>query len=177
MTWINPKTNWQPDEVVTADDMNDIGGDLDALKNPPTDISNVDHATNFSTTSTTFTDVDPDTNIATNELGVQVTSNGGPLLVTFSGAVGHNNASATSIYFDLTLDGTRVAGNDGIILVTAKSGDAVNASFTFWLTGITAGTHTVKLQWRTPSGTATLWAGAGTPGGDVHPQFAVREVS
>lgn len=177
MTWVTPKTDWQPDEVVTADDMNDIGGDLDALKHPPTDISNVNHDSNFTTSSTSFTDVDPDTNIATNQLGVQVTSNGGPLLVTFSGAVGNNSASPAVMYFDLTLDGTRVAGDDGIIAVSAKAGDAVNASFTYWLDDVAAGTHTVRLQWRTSTGTATLWAGAGTGNADIHPQFAVREVS
>jgi hypothetical protein len=177
MTWVTPKTNWQPDEVVTADDMNDIGGDLDALKHPPTDISNVDHATNFNTTSSTFTDVDPDTDIATNQLGVQVTTNGGPLLVTFSGSVGNSSANPAGVYFDLTLDGTRVAGNDGIILVTVQSGGAANASFTYWLDDVAAGTHTIRLQWRTNNGTATLWAGAGTSGADMHPQFAVREVS
>jgi hypothetical protein len=177
MAWVDPKTDWQPDQIVTAGDMNDIGGNLDALKQPPTDISTVDHDSDFSTNSTTFVDVDLDVNVTTNQFAVQVTTNGGPLLVTFTGSLGHNASTDTIVYFDLTLDGLRIGGDNGITMVSCRTGEARNVSFVYWIENISAATHTVKLQWRTVSGTATLWAGAGVSGVDVHPQFSVREVS
>jgi len=177
MAWVNPKTDWQPDQIVTADDMNDIGGDLGALKQPPTDISNVDHGSDFTTSSSTFVDVDPDANVATNQFAVQVTTNGGPLLVTFTGSIGQNTSVDANVYFDLTLDGLRIGGDNGITVVSCRTGESRNVSFVYWIENVSAATHTVKLQWRTVSGTATLWAGAGVGGVDVHPQFSAREVS
>ena len=71
----------------------------------------------------------------------------------------------------------RSRSHDGIVAVTAPvAGYACVVSFTFLATGLAAGTHTFKLQWKTGAATATMYAGAGTPNLDVHPQFWAREV-
>ena len=176
MAWNNPKANWQADEIVTAADMNDIGENLATLRNPGGVVLDIDESPDFTTTSAIFVTVDPNPNPTTNAVTAQITSTGRPLMVSFAGSVTHSSFSDTAIYFDVTLDGVRAGGDDGILRVSARSGESRNASFVYWLTGVAAGSHEVILKWRTSSGTATMWSGAGTSGADLHPQFAVREV-
>lgn len=177
MTWNLPKTNWQPDEIVTAADMNEIGQNLITLRNAVSSIDNIDHASDFTTSSVIFVNVDPNTDASSNVLGSVFTSSGRPVMVSFVGSITHSSSSDVAVYFDLLVDGTRIAGDDGLLRVTARSGEARNASFVYWLDNLAAGEHTVLLRWRVTSGTATLWAGAGTTNADVHPQFAVHELA
>lgn len=171
MAWTAPKT-WTSDLVTVADFNAQIRDNLIELKDPPGDFYDVDELADYTTTSTSFTDVD-----ATN-LALTITTNGGDVMIWFNGtfAVTSNNP----FFLDVDVDGARAAGDDGIISVrqslTAVNG-AVPMSFVFWVTGLTAGSHTFKLQWKTAAGTVTLHAGAGTSNGNLHPQFGVREVS
>ncbi|MDX1993704.1 MAG: hypothetical protein SF029_15050 [bacterium] len=171
MTWTTPKTDWQEGDIVAASDMNALGTNLNALKTPPTALVTLNEAADFTTTSTTFTDVN------TTRLSLTLATTGGAVLVTFAGSISLNVANS-AVYFDLLVNGSRIAGDDGILVVTAASVAATNASFTYWLTNLPAGTHTIRLQWKVPAGTTvTMWAGAGTALADLHPQFAAREVS
>jgi hypothetical protein len=170
MTWTTPKTTWAEGEIVAAQDMNDIGDNLEALKSPPTTIVNLNESANYTTTSTTFVDVNA------SRLTLTITTSGGAVLVTFAGSVTMSAANSI-LYFDLLVNGSRIAGDDGILTMTAASTVATNGSFFYWLTGLAAGTHTIKLQWKISTGTGTLWAGAGSSLADLHPQFAAREVS
>jgi hypothetical protein len=171
MPWTPPKTDWQDGQIVDAQDMNEIGANLAALKAPPFAVTNLDEAADYTTNSTTFVDV------SAARLGHTLVTHGGPLLITFTGAVGATSATI-GVYFDLWVDGVRVGGNDGIFAVSAAANATLNASFTYWITNLAAGTHTVRLQWRVSAAiTVTMWTGAGTANADVHPQFAVREVS
>ncbi len=168
MTWTTPKT-WQVDELVTAADMNThIRDNLNALKSPPNAVYTPDETGDYTTQSGSFEAVD-----ATN-LALTLTTNGGDLLVHLHATV--KNSASARIYFDVTVDGTRVAGDDGII-ATALSDSPEVVSFTRLVSGLSAGEHTVTLVWKVSAGTATLYAGAGTSGLDLHPQFWAREVS
>jgi hypothetical protein len=172
MAWTTPHT-WEDNELVTADLLNThLRDSLNALKAPPTDHHECDEASDYTTTSTSFVDVDG-TNLA-----LTITTTGGDVLVHFHASMMHSNAGR--IYFDVAVDGNRIAGDDGILggVASNSAGAPVTwMTFTRLITGLSVGEHTFKLQWKTSGSTAKLFAGAGTSNGDVHPQFWAREVS
>jgi hypothetical protein len=103
----------------------------------------------LTTTSTSFTDA----------TGVSVTLTTGArrCLVIFSGAATH---SATNpMAFDIDVDGARLGETFGLTTINASAaGFNQNVSFTA-LTGVlSAGSHTIKLQWRVTAGEGTLYA-------------------
>jgi hypothetical protein len=175
MAWVTPRT-WVPEELVTANLLNThLRDNLNALKNPPSARYEPNEGSDYTTTSTSFVDVD-----ATN-LALTITTAGGDVMVGFHGLVAPDNVGAARVLFDVAVDGTRTAGNDGITGTTQEGSEGgarpKNVSFVRLISGLAAGSHTFKLQWRTNTGTATLYAGAGTSNADVHPQFWAREVS
>jgi len=108
MSWSTPRT-WVTDEVVTATMMNThVRDNLNALKAPPTDHYECDEASDYTTTSTTFVDVD-----ATN-LALTITTAGGDVMVHFHGMINHGG-SYKYVYLDVDVDGTREGGDDGIV--------------------------------------------------------------
>ena len=167
--WSSPKT-WSVGELVTAALLNShLRDNLDFLKTPPTAVYNLNETGDYTTTSTAFANVDG------TKLALAITTAGGDVLVGFCGAVLH---SASSVFFDVEVDGARTGGDDGLMVVSPASSSArTNASFFKLIQGLAPGVHTFKLQWKVVSGTGTLFAGAGTSNGDIHPQFFVREVS
>jgi len=124
----------------------------------------------YTTTSASFVDID-----ATN-LSLTIITTGGDVKVHFHGVLDHT-ATQGFINFDVDVDATRDGGDDGYIASSATSGnDKTPITFTRLITGLSAGSHTFKLQWKTSASTATLYAGAGTTNLDVHPQFWVEEI-
>lgn len=127
------------------------------------------NSTNYTTTSTSFTDVD-----ATN-MALALTHAGATRArVMLVGVLNSSTRANTSL--DLLIDGTSVSGGEGILIVRPDSADSdnLNASFTWITEAQTAASHTYKLQWKTASGTATLFAGEA--GGTIL-QFAVEEIA
>lgn len=171
--WTQPR-DWSVDELVTAALLNEqLRDNLEFLKNPPTDLSDLDEASDYSTTSTSFVDID-----ATN-LAQTIETEGGDVLVTFTGTVSHYQG-AYRMYFDIDVDGARQGGDDGIfsqVLMTQTNPYGVGICLAYWIQGLEAGSHTFKLQWKMNANTGYLFAGAGTSGADLHPQFTAREVS
>jgi len=168
-TWTDPKT-WSTGEALTASDMNlHIRDNLLVLRDPPGADYICDETAYYSTTSTSFVDVD-----AVN-LALTIVTTGGDVLVGFAALV---LVGSGGIYlaFDVDVDGTPHAGDGGIIMSTINGlGDV---SFTRMVTGLDAGTHTFKLRWRINAGEALLYAGEANDGGvaDVHPQFWAKEI-
>ena len=163
-TWRTPIT-WSVGQLVTATNLNEqVRDNLEFLKTPPTALYNVNQGSDYTTTSTSFADVD-----ATN-LALTITTAGGDVLIGFMGYAG----GTARVYFDVLIDGVRMAGDDGFL----ASVNAANTPVTLVALkqGLAPGNHTFKLQWKVNSGSATLYAGAGTSGLDTHPQFFVREV-
>jgi hypothetical protein len=166
-SWTIPK-DWTTDEVLTAVNFNThVRDNLKALKDPPTDSFVANEGTDWTTTSTSFVDIDA------TDLSLTITTNGGAVMVGFYGSL---TTPAGAGYLDVDVDGTRWAGDDGLIRATANQSSAV--CFVILVTGLSAASHTFKLQWKAgSSATLTLYAGAGTAAQDTHPQFWVREVS
>lgn len=175
MAWTAPRT-WSTGELVTATIMNThIRDNLDALKDPPTNLYNVDEASNYSTTSTSFADVD------STDLALAITTGGGDVMIGFSCNV-VVGAASDKVYFNVMVDGVDDVADDGLIGISASVSSVAAPgepiTFTYLKQGLSAASHTFKLRWKVDTGTtATLYAGAGTASGDMHPQFWVREVS
>lgn len=168
-SWVSPRT-WTAGELITATIMNaHLRDQLTALKNRAYGVCDIDEASNYTTTSTSFTDVD-----ATN-LSITVVTGGGVMEVIFDGVV--DNSGASYNYMNVDIDGSPMVANDGINATQeGAAGERQIFSFNRRVIGLSAGSHTFKLQWKVSGGTATLYAGAGTASLDIHPQFSVKEL-
>jgi hypothetical protein len=174
MAWTDP-AEWNVGDVLTKDRLNqDIRDNLIALKTPPSANFEADEASNYTTTSTVFVDVDA----TEGKFQLTIETAGGDVMVGFVGTC--EIITNNRLYFDIDVDGTRKAGDDGICFQEWNSADSADEdtviSFVYLVTGLTPGSHTFKLQWRVNGGTGILFAGA-TNNKAVHPQFWVREVS
>lgn len=121
-------------------------------------------AGNYTTTSTTFVDVD-----STN-LSITLTCSGKPVLLIFAGS-GGNNSGGNLTVFDFTVDGTRLGGsNSGAWYEQQKVTDYGSPLFFAVPYTPTAGEHTFRVQWRVSAGTGTI------QGADPPAWFAVVEL-
>lgn len=170
MTWITPKT-WVTNEPLTASDLNiHLRDNLNALKAPPTDEYTLNESSAYTTTSTSFVDID-----ATN-LALTITTTGGDVMIGFNATIYGSGGTLPTVYFDVDIDGVRMMGDDGIIGHHIESTSSTyGQTFVVLKQGLSAGSHTFKLQWRVTAGTGGLIAGDGGSV-DTHPQFWVREV-
>jgi hypothetical protein len=173
MSWTQPKT-WTNEPLVAGDLNTHLRDNLEALKEPPSASYTLNESADYSTTSTSFGNVDG------TKLSLTITTSGGDVLVAFHGYV-RAGTNADQLYLDVEMDGARLGGDDGIIAANrAASGSNPTRGaigFVRLITDLAAGSHTFKLQWKVSGGTGELYAGAGTSGVDLHPQFWVREVS
>jgi hypothetical protein len=168
MGWTTPRT-WSTGEVVGATDMNThVRDNLTYLFNRPADVDKVDNAASYTTTSTSFTDIN-----ATN-LGITMTVASGKVLLLFSGVC---SVTGGQVRFDFDIDGTRYcsAGTDGLAGVTSINPNPI--CMAALVNGLSAGSHTFKVKWWVTSGqTATLYAGNGVAAQDWIPSFVAIEV-
>ena len=134
MAWTTPKTDWETGELVAASDMNEIGENLAALRQPATAVGITTER--ITTTSDAFADVD------SANMNLTITTTGGDVLVMFTGMV--ILAGNTPAYFDLEVDGVRLGGSDGIR--SAKSLALGVVSISRLIQSLSAGSHTFKLS-------------------------------
>ena len=125
-----------------ASDMNAIGENLAALKNPAAVMYETTEEID-TTLGREFVDID-----STN-LNLTLTTTGGDVMVHFNGSVRRHDSThnCTEVYFDLMVDGKRMGDTNGIL----QAGPAVcgeNVSIVRLIQNLSAGTHTFKLQWR-----------------------------
>lgn len=176
MSWTTPKT-WT-NEPLAASDMNTyISDNLAILKTPVSAVYTANESSNYTTNSLTFTNVD--TTDTEGKFRHTLVTNGGDIFVHLHCNI-NTSAGADRVWFDLTVDGVQHGGDDGIIgvAVPATTAPGIPVTFTRIITGLSVGSHVFRLQWKVDSGTtATLYAGAGTGSGDLHPQFWAREIS
>ena len=144
--WITPKQDWNPNDLVSADDMNALGGNLAYLKLERARAALA--VTPGTTTSTTFATLRT----------LALTTRGGVLLVGFYAGCTHDSGGA--VYFDASLDGSRLAlyGTNGSLELRPGT-TASLAGYSLLMTSVSAGTHSVALVWRTNTGTAAVSVG------------------
>jgi hypothetical protein len=109
-------------------------------------------AGDYTTTSTTFVDVD-----ATN-FALTFTTGARRVMIGLVGSCA-NSATNSSVVFDVTVDGTRQGGTSwGLQRTQIYTATAVvDCSFVYITAALTAASHTFKLQWRASADTATLY--------------------
>ena len=160
MAWTTPKT-WSA-EPLTSNDLNTYVRDNQNNIRARQDTNDKYIGTgsgDYTTTSTSLVDVD-----ATN-LSLTITTHGGDVLVGFVGiAVA---PAANLVTFSVNVDGSNPFSSAGL---SAASQHTDTASFVCLIEGLSAGSHTFKLQWLTGGGTATLRNNV------QYPHFWVQEV-
>lgn len=142
------------DDLLTNAWVDMVAGNLAYLLDPNVDQVIRDNSAEYTTTSTSFVDVD-----ATN-VKATITTNGGPVLVCVSGSTQNSNVNQQCM-FDIDVDGTRVGADHTFGLVVVETDTAANwqnMSFSVLVTGLGAGAHTFKLQWRVSANTGALEA-------------------
>ncbi|MCY4021346.1 MAG: hypothetical protein OXG39_18205 [Chloroflexi bacterium] len=159
MAWTNPKTDWADGDLVSASDMNAVGENLMALRQPSKSVAVHSTSVGYSRgASHEFTDVSSD------NLNLAMTTAGGDVLVHFHGTMGMGQL--TSVALDIEVDGSRLGGSSGILVCSPRYSTAWPVSLTRLIQNLNAGSHTFKLQWKS-NDVVRLGAGA---------HFLLREI-
>ncbi len=123
----------------------------------------------YTTTSTTFVDVDATAGTMT----LTITTGARRVLIGFVG-VALNSVAGGVTSFDVAVDGTRLGGAQGLSSMRVSSAGFVeNVGFVVMTDPLIAGSHTFALQWFVNANTGTL-QGSST-GRTAH--FWVKEIS
>ena len=148
-----------------SDTVTDVGG---GVASAPAVVVYTRNSTNYTTTSTTPVDIDG-TNLSQ---AITVAANSRVRVTLVASVAG---TSTGNIFVDVLVDGTSVSGGEGVNLARPLNTGSVNMPIGFsWITdALSAGARTIKLQWWTSTGTATMYAGAG--GGPIL-QFSLEEI-
>ena len=169
MAWTTPKT-WSSEPLTSIDlntyvrdNQNHLKDRLDASASRV-----VSGATVLTTTANAFVDVDA------TKLSLTLTTHGGDVLLGFTGSVRHSGASSTTS-FNVAVDDADYVADDGIIgFKNGSTGDNHRnkpMSFVMLITGLSAGSHTFALRWKT-----TKHNTASMDVADLHPQFWAKEI-
>jgi len=148
-TWTNPIT-FVVNAVLSAAQLNANIRDnlLYLLQGRPCTVVNRTGSSDYTTTSTSFVDVD-----ASNLIITQYSQSGRVKLTAIFGAL-----AAVATDFDITVDGVRGGGSAGLLrqLGASDGGSSRPIAIVFIFTGLSVGNHTFKLQWKVDSGTGTI---------------------
>lgn len=167
-TWTAEKT-WSVGELVTAALINThLRDKVEYLKTPAlANSGGINLGADITGTSTSFAALDT-TNL---RVALPSTFPGGGILVVLNATI--INSVPTTVLFDVAVDGSRHGGDDGLFGVSPSSATArFPVSFVRYIPGLTSGAHNIDLYYKNvAASTTTLYAGAGTANGDLHPQF------
>jgi hypothetical protein len=154
MAWTTPQT-WVAATVVSAAQLNEqLRDNLNYLLSRPHQRIIRTAAADYTTTSTTFVDID-----STN-LSITLAVSGSAVMVGFSGMAQFVNVGSHPV-FDFTVDGVRyTTTSSGLVGYEGTSGAFVGTvTYTALVVGLTVGTHVFRPVWRNATtGTVTLRA-------------------
>lgn len=168
MGWTTPKT-WSVGELVTANLLNEqLKDNLTYLKVALPQVVTPDTASQLFTTSTSFVDVD---SVFTHILdNVQ----SGTVMAYFHGTFTSESGALSNVSLNVSVDGVDVATENGILGAFANAAGTSTGptamTFTHVITGLSAGSHTFRLRWRTNNGRINLLSH------NYRNQFWVREL-
>lgn len=170
--WTSP-TTWTSTLVTVAQFNAQIRDNLNALKSPPSGITNY-HGADVSVSSTSFANVD--SNLAQSSLAIAGTE----VLVGFSGTCRPSADTERRLYFNVSVDGTDYFSDDGFLAcgngaITNSSAMLFPVCFVAWLT-VTPGTRTFRLRAKVNAGSYTIY-GFTTSNYATYSSFWAREVS
>lgn len=168
MVWTTPKT-WSSEPLTSLDLNTHVRDNQNHLKDRLDASASriIRGARAITTTSTAFVDVD------SLNLALTLTTHGGDVLLGFTGSI-KNQANSGTTSLNVAVDGVDYIADEGIVAYqSAGSGGIRNtpASFVMLIAGLSAGSHTFKLRWKTShNNTSSI---------DVvrlHPQFWAKEI-
>lgn len=172
LEWTPPKTDWANNNLVDAAAMNAIGKNLVFLKAPPTALVKLNESADFTTSSTSWTEIDG----AGSQLQITLETAGGDVLIIFWGVF--NSSGSAYAFLDVDIDGTRLSAwdsgpGDGLVYLAPGY---PSIGFVTLARNLPAGTHTFKMMWRTSSASypITMYVSGARK---ANSQFWVREVS
>src|SRR5262245_61351961 len=170
MAWTTPPS-WTTSQLVTATQMQVLSDDLSYLLNRPNSAVKRDNGATYTTTSTSFADID-----ATN-LKITMSISGSAVLLAFTCAA----TLSTTAYmtFDFDVDGTRYgsAGADGISSHNFINAIPKGVTMVALVTGLSTGSHTFKVKYKVNTGTGSVFSGNGVGGADFITCFNAVEVA
>ena len=169
MAWTTPKT-WSSEPLTSIDlntyvrdNQNHLKDRLDASASRV-----ISGATALTTTATSFVDVDA------TKLSLSLTTHGGDVLLGFTGTV-RNNSGNSITSLNVAVDGTDYIADDGVIGIKLPYSSDTNRnkpiSFVLLITGLSAGSHSFKLRWKTTRNSTAFMDIV-----DLHPQFWAKEI-
>ncbi len=151
MAWSTPKT-WASEPLISIDLNTYIRDNQNYLKGRLDSVAGNYHrlpAGSYSTTSTSSVDID-----GTN-MSHTITTTGGDIRVTFSGYGRVTGAGGQNLNLSVDIDSTEY-------LVLSQENytslQEMNMSFSWIISGLSAGEHTVKMVWSVTSGTGQMYA-------------------
>lgn len=172
MAWVDIAA-YTENQVLDAADLNQLADDIEYLRDPNEYAYFYGNGPEMTTTSTSFV------SMGANFEQAAFLCTGRPVLVLLEGSVRVTGVAAEIGHFDIEVDGARIgsAGN-GLVSVgrETNAGSVVStppyyANIGAIITGLAAGTHSIKMMWVVDSG-GTLRIGYGA--GAV--RFYVREL-
>lgn len=96
--------------------------------------------------------------------GVTVTLTTGAhrVLVILIGTCFNTNAAGGTEFFDIAIDTVRQGGSDGLMSTSGQQNTVLNADLSFMTGVLSAGSHTIKIQWRTTAANGNFEASSGS---------------
>ncbi|MCY3834494.1 MAG: hypothetical protein OXG85_15890 [Chloroflexi bacterium] len=169
MVWTTPKT-WSSEPLTSLDLNTHVRDNQNHLKDRLDASASriIRGARAIATTSTAFVDVD------SLNLALTLTTHGGDVLLGFTGSIKNKvNNGTTSL--NVAVDGVDYIADEGIVSYQSAGSNGglrnTPASFVMLIAGLSAGSHTFKLRWKTShNNTSNI---------DIvrlHPQFWAKEI-
>lgn len=156
MAWTTPAT-WTAGQVIGATDLNaQVRDNLSYLfSGRPLGTKVYVGAANYTTTSATFSDVD-----AANLILSLSSVSSGRIIALAALYGGSDNTASSAIEVDLILDSTTRAGHATHGLMRGVQNVSWGMFIIGYFSGVSVGSHTIKLQFRnvTAGATATIFA-------------------
>lgn len=167
MPWTAPKT-WSSEPLTSLDLNTNVRDNLNHLKDRLDSSAGafVTGESSLATTSTAFVDVDA------LRLSLALTTHGGDVLLGFTGTVQCSQRNG-SVFFNVAVDDVDYVADEGIMRLRIDGATNFHKplSFVMLIPGLSAGSHTFKLRWKTSNGnTARIDVVA------LHPQFWAKEI-
>lgn len=169
--WTSP-TTWTASLVTVSQFNQQIRDNLLALKSPPAALAMPNNT--YTTSSTSFVDIDA------NDFKCDVTVAGSIVFFWFVATVQHSDTGGI-INFNISVDNVNQYGDDGIYALRPMdftTSHRMPVTIVHRLSGITPGTRTFRMKWKTSGATATLHAhGGAANGANAYAQFGVVEMT
>jgi hypothetical protein len=177
MAWTTPKT-WTNTGVRRSEFNTHLRDNLLALKYPSSALYLIKETTDYSTSSTSFADINVTEGKFLHTITTYGNGNGGngDVFVCLNAVL--YSAAGAEVNFRILMDGVVQNADDGLLHFNVNAGALVPASFLIPIRDVSPGSHAFKLQWVVfVASTVVLLANAGTLTRDIKGQFWAREMS